>query len=190
MNCTCINPPETDFYIDTDGAVLPAGAVIICKKKTFVVTEKLYIDEFLGGEIHVVYQAKDEDFSYLETQVQEQKAEKQGGLFTGIYRKVMGNCRKTHRKENYNIPDTLVTENNLNNILENLGASYFGNTVHLANSTNRDNIAELLLTEKLKDIMVTTFCDIFQNVNPNSLSKVSPKVKQYNEIISRFITQV
>ena len=59
-----------------DGAAVPAGAVIICKKKPFIVTEELFIDEFLGAEIDVVCQGKDEEFSYLETQVQEQKAEK------------------------------------------------------------------------------------------------------------------
>ena len=73
MNHTCIHQLETDFSVDTDGAALPAGAVIICNKKPFIVTEELYINEFLGGEINVVYQAKDEEFSYLETQVQEQK---------------------------------------------------------------------------------------------------------------------
>ena len=83
---------QTDFHIDTDGAALPAGAVMICKKKSFVVTEELYIDEFLSGEIDVVYQVKDEEFSYLETQVQEQKEEEQGDLFAKIYRTVMGYC--------------------------------------------------------------------------------------------------
>ena len=76
MSCTCICQPETDLYIDTDGAALPAGTVIICKKKPFIVTEELYIDQFLGGGINVMYQAKDEEISYLEKQVQEQKAEK------------------------------------------------------------------------------------------------------------------
>ena len=133
-----------------------------------------------------MYQAKDEKFSYLETQVQEQKADKTG-LFTNIYRMVMGNHRKTHTKNITGIPDTLVTANNSNNVLDNLGASYLGNIVHQANSTNKDNIAEQLLTEKLNNLIVNTFHDIFQNVNPNSLSEVSPKVKQYNEIISRFI---
>ena len=70
MNHTGIHQPETDFYINTDGAALPAGAVIICKKKPFIMNEELYIDEFLDGEIDVVYQAKDEEFSYLDTQVQ------------------------------------------------------------------------------------------------------------------------
>ena len=54
MNYTCIHQPETDFYVDTDGAGLPAGAVITCKKKLFIVTEELYIDEFLGGESNVL----------------------------------------------------------------------------------------------------------------------------------------
>ena len=69
MNHTCIHQPETDFYIDTDGAALPADAVTICRKKPFIVTEELYIEEFLGGEIDLAYQAKDEEFCYLETQV-------------------------------------------------------------------------------------------------------------------------
>ena len=76
MNHTCIHQPETYFYIVTDGAALPAGAVIILKEKPFVLTEELYIDEFLGGDISIVFQVKDEEFSYLETQVQELKAEK------------------------------------------------------------------------------------------------------------------
>ena len=67
MNSTCIHLPETDFYIDTDGTALPPGAVIICRKKPFIITEELYIDEFLGREVDVVYQAKDEEFSYLKT---------------------------------------------------------------------------------------------------------------------------
>ena len=123
MNHTCILQPETDFYVDTDGASLPAGAVIICKKKPFIVTEELYIDEFLGREIDVVYQEKDKEFSYLETQVREQNAEKQAGLFIDICRTVMDNCIKTHRKKTTSIPDTLVTEDNSRNVLENLGAS-------------------------------------------------------------------
>ena len=75
MNHTCICQPETDFYIDTDSAALPAGAVIICKREPFIVTEELYIDEFLGREINVVYQVKDEELRYLETQVRGQKTE-------------------------------------------------------------------------------------------------------------------
>ena len=138
MNCTCICQPETDIYVYTDGAALPAGTVIICKKKPFIITEELYIDEVLGVEIDVVYQAKDEDLGYLETQDQEQKAEKQGGLFTNTYRTVIGNGRKTLRKKITGIPDTLVTENNSNNVLDNIDASYLGNVVHLANSTNKD----------------------------------------------------
>ena len=106
MNCTGIPQEEIDFYVDTGGAALPAAAVIICKKKPFIVTEELYTDEFLCGEIDVMHQAKDEEFSYLETQVQEQKAEKQGGLFTNFYRTVMGNCRKTCRKKITGSPDT------------------------------------------------------------------------------------
>ena len=47
---------ETNFYNDIDGAALPVGVVIICKKKPFIVTEELYVDEFLGGEIDIVYQ--------------------------------------------------------------------------------------------------------------------------------------
>ena len=112
MNCTSIHRPKAGFYVDTDGVALPAGAVIICIKKPFVVTEQLYVDEFHGGEINVVYLAKDEEFSYLETQLREQKAGKLGGLFTNVYRTVMGNHRKTCRKKITGIPDTLVTENN------------------------------------------------------------------------------
>ena len=55
MNCTCMHQPETYFYIDTDGAAMPVGAVILCKKKPCTVTEELYINEFLGEEINVVY---------------------------------------------------------------------------------------------------------------------------------------
>ena len=176
MNQSCICQSETDFYVDTDGAALPAGAVIICKKKPFIVTEELYIDEFLGGEINVVYQVKDEEFSYPETQVREQNIDKWGGLFTNIYRTVMGNHRKTHRKKITGIPDTPVTENNSNKALDNLGASYLDNIINLANSTNRGNVAEQLLTEKLSNLIVTTFHDIFQNVTLDRLSEVSPKV--------------
>ena len=67
MNNTCISQPETDFYVNTDGTALSVGAVIICKKKPFIVTEELYIDDLLGGEINGVFQVKDEMFSYLET---------------------------------------------------------------------------------------------------------------------------
>ena len=146
MNHTRIHQTETDFYADTDSAALPGGAMILCKKKPFIVNEELYIDEFLGWEINVVYQVKDEELSYLETQVQEQKGEKQEGLFTNIYRTVMGNHRKTCRKKITGIPDTPVSENNSSNTLDNLGASYLGNVVNLANSTNRDKVAEQLLT--------------------------------------------
>ena len=54
----------------------------------------------------------------------------------------MGNHRKTCRKKITGIPDTLVTENNSSNVLDNLGASYLVNVVNLANSMNRDNVAE------------------------------------------------
>ena len=158
------------------------------KRKPFIVTEELYVDEFLGGEIDVVYQAKDEEFSYLGTQVQRQKAEKQGAFFTNIYRTVMGNHSKICRKKITGIPDILVTENNSDNVLHNLGASHLDNIFHLANSRNIDNIAEQLLTDKSNDLIVTTFHNIFQMVNPNRCSEVSPKDKIYNEIISRFIT--
>ena len=67
MNYTCIHQPETDFYIERDCAALPAGTVIICKKKPFIVTVKLSVDEFLGGEIDVMYQVNDAELSYLET---------------------------------------------------------------------------------------------------------------------------
>ena len=53
--------------------------------------------------------------------------------------------------------------------------------------TKTDNIAEWVLTEQLNGLVVTTFCNLFQHVNTESLSEVSPKVKQYNETISRFI---
>ena len=84
-----------------------------------------------------------------------------------------------HRKKNTGIPDTLVNENNSSSILDNLGASYLGNVVSMTNSTNRDNVAEQLLREKSNDLIVTTFYNIFQNVNPDSLSEVSPKVVYY-----------
>ena len=84
----------------------------------------------------------------------------------------MGNQRKTCRKKITGIPDTLVTVNNSNNVLDNLGASYSGNVVHLTNSTNRDNVAEQWLREKLNDLIVTSFCNIFQNVNPHTLSEI------------------
>ena len=67
-----------DFYIDTDGAALPTGTVIIYKKKPFIITVELYVDEFLGGEIDLVYQAKDEGFSYLEIQVQKLNSRNMG----------------------------------------------------------------------------------------------------------------
>ena len=95
--------------------------MIICKKKQSIVTDGPYVDEFLGGEIDTVYKAKDEELSYLETQVREQKTEKQGVFFINIYRTVMGNHRKTHRKTNTGIPDTPFTENSSSNVLDNLG---------------------------------------------------------------------
>ena len=61
----------------------------------------------------------------------------------------MGNHRKTCRNKITGIPDTLVTENNSSNILDNLGAPYLGNVVNLVNSTNRDNAAEQLLSENI-----------------------------------------
>ena len=66
MNHTCIRQLETDFYINADGATLPAGAVTLCKKKPFTITKEIYMDEFLGGEMDVVYQANGDEFSYLE----------------------------------------------------------------------------------------------------------------------------
>ena len=50
MNHTCIHQAEKDFYVNTDGATLPAGAVILCKKKPFIITKELYMDEFLGRD--------------------------------------------------------------------------------------------------------------------------------------------
>ena len=73
------------------------------------------------------------------------KAEKQGSLFTNIYKTVMGNYRKTHRKKITGIPDTLATENNSSNVLDNLGASYLGKVANPANSINRNNVAKQLL---------------------------------------------
>ena len=112
MNHICICQPETDFYIDTDGAALPADATLLHKKKPFIITKELHMDEFLGGEMDVVYQANDDEFSYLEAQVKENKAETLGGLFSNIYKTVMGTHRKTYRKKITGDPNTPVTENN------------------------------------------------------------------------------
>ena len=98
----------------------------------------------------------------------------------------MGAHRKKHRKKIIGVPDTLVTENNSSNTLDKLSASYLGNVVSLTNPKT-DNVAEQVLTEELDGLVVTTFCNLFQQVNTDSLSEVSPKVKQYNKTISRFI---
>ena len=93
---------------------------------------------------------------------------------------------KHGRKKITGVPDTTVTKNNSSNSLDNLGASYLGNIVNLTNPKT-DNITEQVLTEQLNDLSVTIFCNLFQNVNTDSLSEVSPKVKQYKKTISRFI---
>ena len=114
------------------------------------------------------------------------RAEALGGLLSNIYRTVMGTHRKTHRNKITDAPDTLVTENNSSNTLDNLEASYLGNVVSLTNP-KRDNIGEQVLTEQLNGLVLTTFHNLFQHINTDSLSEVSPKVKQYNKTISRFI---
>ena len=96
----------------------------------------------------MVYQANDDESSYLEAQVKENKAETKGGLFSNIYRTVMGTHRKTHRKKITGVPNTLITENNSSSTLNNLGMSYLGNVVSLTNPKT-DNIAEQVLTEQL-----------------------------------------
>ena len=111
MNHTCIHQLETDLYVNADGATMPTDAVILCKKKPFIITKELYVDEFLGGGMDVVYKTNDDEFSYLEAQVKEDKAEIPGGLFSNIYRTVMGTCRKTHRKKITGVTNTPVTEN-------------------------------------------------------------------------------
>ena len=121
------------------------------------------MDEFLGGEMNVVYQANDDEFSYLEAWVKESKAETSGSLFANIYKTVMGTHRKTHSKKITGVPDTLVTENNSSNALDNLGASYLGNII-----SPTDNIAEQVLTELLSDLAVATFCNLFQHANNNN----------------------
>ena len=98
----------------------------------------------------------------------------------------MGTCRKTHRKKITGGPDTLVTENNSSNTLDNLGVSYLGNVVSLT-KPKRDDIAEQILTEQFNGLVVTIFHNLFQYINSDSLSEVSPKVKQYNKATSRFI---
>ena len=47
----------------------------------------------------------------------------------------MVNCRETCRKKITSIPDTLVTENNSSNVLDNLGDSYLSKVVNPANPT-------------------------------------------------------
>ena len=143
------------------------------------------MDEFLGGEMGVVYQANDDAFSYLEAQVKENKAETQGGLFSNIYKTIIDTHKKTSRKKITGVPDTPVTKNNSSNTLDTLGALYLGNIINPTNP--KTNIAEQVLTEKLNGLVLTTFCNLFQHVNKDSLSEVSSKVKQYNETISRFI---
>ena len=86
--------------------------MILCKKKPFIITKELYVDEFLGGEMDVVYWANDDEFGYVEAQVKENKAETLGGLFSNIYKTVMGRCRKTCIKKIAGVLNTLVTENN------------------------------------------------------------------------------
>ena len=176
MSGTCICQSETDFYVDEDGSTLPADMEILCRKKPFIITKEIYMDEFLGGEMDMVYQANDDEFSYLEAQVKENKAEALEGLFRNIYKTVMGTHRKTCRKEVTCVPNSLVTENNSSNILDNICVSYLGNIVSPTNPKT-DNLAEQVLPEKLNDRLVTTFCNLFQHVNTDSLSEVSPKVK-------------
>ena len=65
---------------------------------------------------------------------------------------VVGNSRVHLQKKIMGIPDTLVTENNSSSVLDNLGALYLGNIGNLAKSTNRDDVAEQLLTEKLSNL--------------------------------------
>ena len=72
----------------------------------------------------VVYQENDDKFSYLEAQVKENKAGTPGGLFSNIYRTVMGTHRKKSRKKITGVPNTPVTENNSSNTLDNLGTTY------------------------------------------------------------------
>ena len=144
------------------------------------------MDEFLIGEMDVVYQANDDEFSYLKAQVKENKAKTQGGLFSNIYRTVMDTCRETCRKKITGVPDTPVTENNSSNTLDNLGGSYLGNVL-VWQTQKTDNIAEQALTEQLNGLVITTFCNLLQHINTDSLSEVSPKAKQYNETISSFI---
>ena len=134
----------------------------------------------------VVYQANNDEFSYLEGQVKEIKAENQGGLFSNIYKTVMGTCRKTHRKNITHVPARPITKNNSSNALDNLGAAYLDNIVNLT-SPKTDNRAEQVLTEQLIGLVVTILYNLFQHVNTDRHSEVSPKVKQYNESISRFI---
>ena len=119
MSHTCICHVETNFYVNEDGAALPGSMVILCKKKPFLITKELYVDEFLGGEMDMVYWANDEEFSHLEAQVKENKAETLGGLFANIYKTVMGTW---HIKKITGFPDTPVSENNSSNTLDNLGA--------------------------------------------------------------------
>ena len=70
----------------------------------------------------------------------------------------------------------MVTKNNSSNTLDNLGALYLGSIVNITNPKT-DNIAEQVLTEQINGLVVTTFHNLFQNVNTDSLSEISPKVK-------------
>ena len=64
--------------------------------------------------------------------------------------------------------------------------SYLGNIVSPTNPKT-DNIAGQALTEQLNNLVVITFHNLFHNIDTDSLSEVSPKVKQYNKTISWFI---
>ena len=91
----CFVEKDSGLIVDSAGSRIPAKSVIVCKQKAFIITEEGDINRFSGEGMGVIYQAADENFIFLETQVRELDAERNQSVLTSIFRSLTGTGQKT-----------------------------------------------------------------------------------------------
>ena len=61
----CFTEQGSDLFVDSAGNRISAKSVIFCTKRAFVITKDGDINQFSGEEMHIIYQATDEDFNFF-----------------------------------------------------------------------------------------------------------------------------
>ena len=101
----------------------------------------------------------------------------------------------TRVDQEVSVPETIQPATTTNNESQ-LGASYLNSHIQQGINSNisvciadssAQEILKMLLNEKLKDEIYTIFKATFSDINLDSVSKIAPKVHEYNNEIANFI---